>query len=64
MTSSRNFCIYNRVITINEVIFKYIEMSKKDIVYHDHVIINSKTSYQVVCVNYNMEGNVGDGDCC
>ena len=40
MTSSRNCGIQNRVITRNEVIFRYIDMSMQDIVYHDHVIIN------------------------
>ena len=40
VTSSRNCGICNRVITRNEVIFKYIDMSMQDIVYHDHVIIN------------------------
>ena len=40
VTSSRNCRIYNRVITRNEVIFKYIDMSMQDIVCHDHVIIN------------------------
>ena len=40
MTSSRNCSIYNRVITKNEVIFRYIDMSIQDIIYHDHVVIN------------------------
>ena len=39
VTFSRNCGIYNRVITRNEVIFKYTDMSMQDIIYHDHVII-------------------------
>ena len=39
MTSSRNCGIYNRVITRNKVIFRYIDMSMQDIVYQDQFII-------------------------
>ena len=40
VTSSLNSGTYNRVITRHEVIFRYIDLSMQDIVYHEHVIIN------------------------
>ena len=40
VASSRNCGIYNRVITRNEVIFRYIDMSIQDIINNDQVIIN------------------------